>query len=378
MHIKTVKQKHVQPTTVPGLLSGSIEYEIKQGVSNVQWTGPKISQAVWHPILAFFKEVNTRHNSECQVRLYVNAALGEWAAWAFPQEARTSMSARELICPDAATQREQFKESDGWQYLGTVHHHCHMSAFQSGTDHNNERSQDGLHITVGRLGDAVYDIHARFYLGETEFEPDLSAFWDIGANALTMLEQVKGIVDIPSNAQDRIARKQMCQPAPADTVIPAQWLTNLIEVRSTIVVYPSSGGRYDLDEPGRSRVSPGFQNGHASWNDANKSVYVPKPEKNGQTGLPLEPEYKRKDKALAQVRDNCRLAGMDKVKTDAHFYSLSESEFFTFIVAAAKSNFLRITDVIEQWEWEDQMRDQARAQSQLNSESDPWSHMGEV
>ncbi len=33
----------------------------------------------------------------------------------------------------------------------SAHHHCSASAFQSGTDEENERGQDGLHITVGRM-----------------------------------------------------------------------------------------------------------------------------------------------------------------------------------------------------------------------------------
>jgi hypothetical protein len=52
--------------------------------------------------------------------------------------------------------------------FGTVHHHCSSSAFQSGTDHSDELSREGLHFTIGNLDKPFdLDIHARITIGKT-------------------------------------------------------------------------------------------------------------------------------------------------------------------------------------------------------------------
>jgi len=109
---------------------------------------------MWHQVMSFFRWTNKVMDSESQVRLYVNTKLGRWGAWAFPQEARTGMSAREIATPETPEQAvERFalwesQPSSDWVYFCTVHHHCSASAFQSHTDEENEKGQDGLHITV--------------------------------------------------------------------------------------------------------------------------------------------------------------------------------------------------------------------------------------
>ncbi len=170
---------------VPGLLSCRIDYEVKSGKGRLNYTGPKFSTQMWHEVMSFFRWTNKEMDSESQVRLYVNVKLGRWGAWAFPQEARTGMSAREITAQETPEQAvERFaswnsEPSGDWLYFCTVHHHCSASAFQSGTDEENERNQDGLHITVGCMDSERHDIHARFYLAGNCFEPDMSLFWPI-------------------------------------------------------------------------------------------------------------------------------------------------------------------------------------------------------
>jgi hypothetical protein len=158
------------------------------------------------------------------VRLYVNVKLGRWAAWAFPQAARTGMTARELPVqetPEQAMERFaswQSEPSDDWLYFGTVHHHCSASAFQSSTDEQNEWNQDGLHITVGRMDGERHDLHARFYLGGNGYETDLSLFWAIDPE---LAEQV------PAAMHHQLACYQMGAKVTVD--FPDQWRHHLIE-----------------------------------------------------------------------------------------------------------------------------------------------------
>src|SRR5437899_2404032 len=215
-----------QTKEVAGLLSCRVDYEIKSGTGRLAYNGPKFSPGMWHQVLSFFRWTHKEMDSESQVRLYVNTKLGRWGAWAFPQEARTGMSAREIATPETPDQAvERFASWDSepsadWLYFCTVHHHCSASAFQSGTDEENERNQDGLHLTVGRLNDERHDLHAWFYLGGNCFAPDLSCFWPVEPE---LAEKV------PPALLDDVARFQMCEKVVVD--FPDAWRKNVIEVK---------------------------------------------------------------------------------------------------------------------------------------------------
>ena len=214
-----------QEKDVAGLLSCHIDYEIKSGQGRLDYTGPKFTPELWHQVLSFFRWTHKEMDSESQVRLYVNTKLGRWGAWAFPQEARTGMSAREIATPETPEQAVARFASWGttpsadWLYFCTVHHHCSASAFQSGTDEANERNQDGLHLTVGRMDADRHELHARFYLNGNCFAPDLSRFWPVASE---LAEQ------LPSTMLDEVARFQMGAKVVVD--FPDAWRKNVIEV----------------------------------------------------------------------------------------------------------------------------------------------------
>jgi hypothetical protein len=225
--MKLIKYHHTKISdekAVAGLVNGQIEYEVKGARGQLEYSGPKFSPQLWHQILSFFRWTNKEHHSECQVRLYVNVPLGKWGAWAFPQAARTGMTAKELPIqetPDQARARFaswQSEPTDDWLYFGTVHHHCSASAFQSSTDEQNEWNQDGLHITVGRMDQDRHDLHARFYLGGNAYEPDLSCFWSLAAE---LAEQV------PASIHHQLAAHQMGAKVTVD--FPDQWRHHLVE-----------------------------------------------------------------------------------------------------------------------------------------------------
>lgn len=110
--------------------------------------------------------------------------------------------------------------SDEWMYFCTVHHHCSASAFQSGTDEDNERNQDGLHITVGHMGSERHDLHARFYLDGNCFDPDMSTFWPLDP---ALIERV------PASVLDELARFEMCENV--TMAFSDAWRRNVIEVK---------------------------------------------------------------------------------------------------------------------------------------------------
>lgn len=233
-----------QLSEIPGIMSCLMTHKAISTTCDFRWNGPKLN-AVWPGVLAFFKWTYDTTHSESQVRLFVNKNTKEWRAWAFPQKAKLGMSAHELTQGDegyerAAEQRAMFSDADGWEYWGTVHHHCAASAFQSGTDQQNERSQEGLHITVGNLNTAQYDIHYRVYKsGYKLTSVKLSEFWDIGP----VLESVPEVMRPFLNPEwvELITKKQMGIPAP-DAEFPQIWKDNVVDVTPKAVVVAGGAG----------------------------------------------------------------------------------------------------------------------------------------
>lgn len=250
-----IAKKITKIMDVPGLLECTFNHTIASSDATFKWTGPKIPREEWNKVLAFFRWTYNEHKSESQVKMFVNHVTKEWKAWAFPQRAKTGMTAVEIPATlndseEIKEQRRQFKESEGWTYFGTVHHHCSSSAFQSGTDEHNERDQDGLHITVGKIDEDQFDIHHRTYIGGFKMlMVKLTDFWDVEPEIASLPQNIQKM--LKSNVE-LLAMGQMGTPPPAGCEFPQQWRDNVIEE----VVIP--------------RVVTGF-GGHEHWSDSNYS-----------------------------------------------------------------------------------------------------------
>jgi hypothetical protein len=235
--MKLIKPKPVPACYIdkdfPELIDCRFEHTVSKTEASLKYLGPQISPEVWGQILSFFSWTYQESHSESQVRLYVNPKLKEWRAWAFPQKSGTGMTAHELTLEELKRGTEETPEmtkarfaawgvpaSGDWIRFGSVHHHCGCSAFQSGTDETNEKSQDGLHITVGKIDEARHDLHCRFYINESCFDPDMSVFWDVGDFVREK---------IPDNLYDACARHQMTEPSDAE--FPKEWKDNFMEVK---------------------------------------------------------------------------------------------------------------------------------------------------
>ena len=125
-----------------------------------RFKGGKISSDLWRTGLAFMKWTYDTYHAEAQLRLFYNETTKEWKMQVFPQQIYSGLYTKELANhPDID---KLFKEvGDGFLQFGTLHHHCNASAFQSGTDLNDEKDQNGIHITVGSLDSDSADFHYR-------------------------------------------------------------------------------------------------------------------------------------------------------------------------------------------------------------------------
>ncbi len=231
----------------PGLFDCVLEHKVTETSSNFQWSGPRMTPEMWAEIMAFFQWTYKEHKSEAQVRLFVHPDKG-WMAWAFPQKGGTSLTTKEVENEDSKKQRaEQIPE--GYIAFGTIHHHCSISAFQSSTDTDDEKNVDGLHITIGNIDKEQFTMHARLYLKGNKFEPDMSAFWDIGKE---FIDKILFVTDLGFNITelvDRTARKQMCVRVPDETKFNKMWFDNYLIEKPVVASTPSYyGNRYDWQE----------------------------------------------------------------------------------------------------------------------------------
>lgn len=217
--------KSVEYKSQDGIFSCLLEHEVKATKAKFEWTGPKISKGAWSEMLAFFRWTQETEKSEAQVRLFVHPTEG-WKIWAFPQKGGTGMTTKEEDNEQAKLQRAAIGPE--WLAFGTVHHHCSASAFQSGTDQLDEKAVDGLHITIGHLGQPLYDVHARMYIKGHKLTPKLSAFWDVGDEMREKLKVVEDLGYSVETLMEAAAVKQMGEPPPPDTTFNEQWKENYI------------------------------------------------------------------------------------------------------------------------------------------------------
>jgi hypothetical protein len=244
--------------SIVGLFDCTMKYEIKNTKASIDWKGPKIPPEVWNEVLSFFQWCYDTYKSECQVRLFVSPTHQTWKAYAFPQEAKTGMTARELDNEEKNRQRAELNlNPPDWYYFGTVHHHCSTGAFQSGTDETNEQDQDGLHITIGNMDNKEkYDIHGRFYrkgLVIKNENLDMSWFWDVEAIRAQCPEAFRQY--LPADWANKQARRLMTIP-PAVISFPDRWKQNVIEIPTAVTISygGTSHGTYKLPGAGSTNT----------------------------------------------------------------------------------------------------------------------------
>lgn len=219
--------KSVELKEIPGLFTCLLEHKVTETKAEFNYLGPKITQAAWNEMMAYFEWTFKEHSSEAQVRLFVHPTLG-WKVWAFPQEGNTGMTTKELgDNPEFIKQRAE-QVPEGYVAWGTVHHHCHTRAFQSSVDSEDEKGQDGLHITVGDMEQPKRSLNCRVYIKGNKFEPNMSVFWDIGPEAAAKIEMVKEFGFSVEDLTNKMARMQMGVGAPEGQTFPKIWADNYI------------------------------------------------------------------------------------------------------------------------------------------------------
>ena len=106
----------------------------------------------------------------------------------------------------------RYKSVDKVTPVGTIHSHCNMGAFFSGTDDNDVTNFDGLHIVLGRISLPFPEIASAVYVNGRMFEcrpqeiiSDMPGYSKVKANRHPWLKQVKPAGRVfPFNESDNV------------------------------------------------------------------------------------------------------------------------------------------------------------------------------
>lgn len=110
---------------------------------------PKIPGPTVAKIIEFFKAVYQEHRSESVILVFYNEITKKFKMVP-PRQKVTA----------AAIDYNRGLTMDGMTMIGTFHCHASMSAFHSGTDDDDEKHFDGLHITIGDADEEFVSISA--------------------------------------------------------------------------------------------------------------------------------------------------------------------------------------------------------------------------
>ncbi len=108
----------------------------------------KIKMRQFTQILTLFKEVFRKYKAEANIVLHYNKYTGLFKI-EIPEQQVSGASV------EYKNGEETYKD---FLRIGTIHSHANMSAFHSATDHKDEENWDGLHITLGFMGEEYFDI----------------------------------------------------------------------------------------------------------------------------------------------------------------------------------------------------------------------------
>lgn len=218
------------------LVSGFMPVQIPKADPILRWHGPRIDLTKqWYPALKFMAD-HVAH--EVVLRLFMTGDRSEIVIFPLTQNYGTGMTVSEAITKE---------EREEWASLnlieaGTVHSHCSGNAFASGTDTADEKTRDGLHITIGKLKNDQYDIHARMTWtvpGEeqdgklvrasmtTSQTPNLSDWFSLP-------EHVTQFIRLEPELEESVVKYCLTKPPGPHIQYPDFWKTKLIKKPASV------------------------------------------------------------------------------------------------------------------------------------------------
>jgi hypothetical protein len=265
-HTKEIKHQNVRyKYRDGGCLFGYVKdrvAEVPDKFPWISWKGALMPYELYQKIIRFFEWSQKEHKSEALVHLYYNDKTEEWMAWAPPQRSM-GMTVKSLDDHENFKQSSEFK---GFIKIGTAHHHCTTSAFQSGTDSNDECTGNGLHYTIGKLDEAKYDTHFRaVFNGNMQ---KVHPYYWIG-----LPDHLAKAVELAPELMEEAYGIAMGAHAPKEMEVPELWKSNFFH-ESAFSQNTYNGRNYNSYTPG------------SEWDPVKKEWVRDQPNTNGPTSTP--------------------------------------------------------------------------------------------
>lgn len=150
---------------------------LKQVKAVTNWLLPKMPWKLLDTVDSFFRAVHTKHGTEAIVILTYDSAFFDSEnpsdGWGFVVPDQENTGSHCDYKPDSVADRLPTATTFT---CGTIHSHPMMSAFASGTDHADQASEDGLHITFGwsRQTNMETEYHVELAAGKVNYSLNLS------------------------------------------------------------------------------------------------------------------------------------------------------------------------------------------------------------
>lgn len=172
---------------------------------------PRMDSVTFQRILAFFRRVYHEHGTEAYVELLFNPELG----WNFgiPHQ-RVSV---------ANVHHSDPLQTQPYNRVGTAHSHGSMSAFHSGTDIDDEKNFDGIHITFGNIDSENFSLSPEVVVDEHRFP--LQGEWVQGIQAVAGFGGGHANYTGSRNEYYKIIPEQKIE-----FIVPDEWMTKIHSV----------------------------------------------------------------------------------------------------------------------------------------------------
>jgi hypothetical protein len=263
------------------LVRGYMPVPIPKADPVLRWSGPKIDLVKsWYPALRFMQ---VYANHEVVLRFFMSRNKETIHIFPLTQIYGTGMSVKEEITKE----ERDWWAGEGMIEAGTLHSHCTSPAFASGTDKDDEKNRDGLHLTVGKLKSDQFDLHSRMVWTVPGEEKDGKV---IRASSVTVQKpnlmdwfifpsHIETFIAMEPELEESVVKYVLCKPPGKTIGYPKSWDEKL-KVRPVVDWSKDKHHTYDP-----TRVAyPGVQGKLSMADDIPDMNYPPlKKKDNGQT-----------------------------------------------------------------------------------------------
>jgi PRTRC genetic system protein A len=142
-------------------------------VATLKYTAPKIPKGVIERAWGFFRYALAKNNSEAEVLILWNDTTNKFRLFA-PHQECTYASVHSLYDPGDIPEK--------FQVIGSIHSHCDMDAFHSGTDTDDASNFNGVHITIGHVSSDKPSFAAMVMMNGNQ--------WDFDIEAIAVVESI--------------------------------------------------------------------------------------------------------------------------------------------------------------------------------------------